>query len=381
LRKAIIQSLHAEEHGIHQGVLRTYSKVYSYCWWPNQHADVEKHIYNCDVCIATSVRRNPVVESRTISYSLQPTAVWHLDFIGPLPSSIRGGNKYALTCIDEASGYLEVIAMPQQNAVGLKLAIEKLITRHGIPYKLRSDNGSAFIDSKWRKYANKLGIKLDYSPAYHPQSNGRIERANRSIKEAIQRKLASNNSNDKRDWFDVLDIVIHGLNTSVSAALGGTLTPFEFIYGRKPRSILDNKFELSTEELALDQWLDRTKSNIKFAVKALLKERKRAEEKRDLVNSEQKSMHAYNINDRVLVFDKTEKVLANLMVSNGDDSPFQSNQAKWKPGVIMEIKGESGKSLVYTIQLDNYINSVSNRGKNKLILDVHADHLKPFPSK
>ena len=268
-----------------------------------------------------------------------------------------------------------------QRCVGLKLAIEKLITRHGIPYKLRSDNGSAFIDSKWRKYANKLGIKLDYSPAYHPQSNGRIERANRSIKEAIQRKLASNNSNDKRDWFDVLDIVIHGLNTSVSAALGGTLTPFEFIYGRKPRSILDNKFELSTEELALDQWLDRTKSNIKFAVKALLKERKRAEEKRDLVNSEQKSMHAYNINDRVLVFDKTEKVLANLMVSNGDDSPFQSNQAKWKPGVIMEIKGESGKSLVYTIQLDNYINSVSNRGKNKLILDVHADHLKPFPSK
>jgi hypothetical protein len=68
------------------------------------------------------------------------------------------------------------------------------------------------------------------------------------------------------------------------------------------------------------------------------------------------------------------------MISNGDDSPFQSYQAKWKPGVITEIKGESGKSLVYIVRLENYINSVSNRGKNKLILDVHADHIKPFSS-
>jgi transposase InsO family protein len=334
--------------------------------------DVEKFVQKCPVCTATNIRGSiGTTNSKTISYSTEPTECWHLDFIGPLPKSRRGGNRYVLVAIDEASGYIESKAMPDCTTNGLRQAIRELINRWGIPRILRSDNGTVFTSDSWKQFATKeMGIELQYSPIYHPQSNGRVERANRTIKSTLVKQCAA--SNTAIDWFDVLTTTMHALNTSASVALGGEKSPFEIMHGRKARSILDIKWnEKDQPERELDEWIWRTRETIEIAIKAMKTERKKAENKRmELNNNNNKRINSYKKGDRVLVKDLEPKTLEKKLVTEGNNNPFQSTQSNWKKGIILMQRGDG---LVFDIELDR---SNAKRRIRKQIIQVHADHLQ-----
>lgn len=59
----------------------------------------------------------------------------------------------------------------------MKLPIKTLIV----------DNGKEFHNKKLEKWCHEKGIKLEYSVPHYHQSNGRIERANRTIREALKK--------------------------------------------------------------------------------------------------------------------------------------------------------------------------------------------------
>jgi putative transposase len=105
---------------------------------------------------------------------------WHIDWsVDPLTK------KKLLAIIDDKSRFivfagLFVHATGENSAIGLQKAIDK----HGAPKELVSDNGSHFkkVHSKKtvckpvREVEEKYGIKHIFIRAYHPQSNGKIER-------------------------------------------------------------------------------------------------------------------------------------------------------------------------------------------------------------
>ena len=372
LKNLVIAACHNNQLSGHQGVDRTLQRINSRCWWPFIRRDIDKFIQKCSVCTSTNIRGSTgTTENKTISYSTEPTECWHLDFIGPLPKSRRGGNKYVLVAIDEASGYIESRAMPECTTNGLKQAVRELINRWGIPKILRSDNGSVFTSGGWDKFANKqMGIELQYSPVYHPQSNGRVERANRTIKATLVKQCAA--SNIAIDWFDILTTTMHALNTSASAALGGEKSPFEIMHGRKARSILDIKWsEKDQPKRELDEWNWRTRESIQIAIKAMKSERTKAENKRiELNNDNNKRINIYQIGDRVLIKDSEPKTLTQKLVTGGHNNPFQSSQSNWKKGIILEKRGDG---LVFDVELDK-LNA--KRRIRKEIIQVHADHLQ-----
>ena len=82
------------------------------------------------------------------------------------------------------------------------------ISRFGVPAVITSDRGAQFTTSLWSSICSLLNIKHKTTTAFHPQSNGMVERFHRQLKNSLCARLASAN------WFEYLPWVLLGLHTS-----------------------------------------------------------------------------------------------------------------------------------------------------------------------
>ena len=64
------------------------------------------------------------------------------------------------------------------------------VSNFGVPAIITSDRGAQFTSGIWDALCSKLGVKHSTTTAYHPQSNGLVERAHRQLKEALKSRLA-----------------------------------------------------------------------------------------------------------------------------------------------------------------------------------------------
>jgi len=113
----------------------------------------------------------------------------------------------------------------------------KKIYNQSKPKAIRSDNGSEFINQKFKEYLEKNGIKQILGEAGKPQSNGMIERANATIKELIQKSLEIN---PKFDWIKNLDKLIENINNSNHRVTGFTPNEIQTAFKNDDNVILDS---------------------------------------------------------------------------------------------------------------------------------------------
>ena len=98
------------------------------------------------------------------------------------------------------------------------------ISRFGLPEHITSDRGSAFISGLWSSLANLLGVQLHYTTAYHPQSNGMVERYHRTLKASLMARCAN------PDWIYHLPWVLLGIRTTPKEGLH--VSAAEMVYGQ-----------------------------------------------------------------------------------------------------------------------------------------------------
>ena len=99
---------------------------------------------------------------------------------------------------------------------------------YGPPLRLLADNGSQFISKLFQEICRLLGLKNLFTSTYHPQTNGQVERFNRTIIAAI-RPYASNHSHD---WDLITDALTHAYNTEPHEPT--SVAPFELVLSRPP---------------------------------------------------------------------------------------------------------------------------------------------------
>ncbi|GJV05584.1 reverse transcriptase domain-containing protein [Tanacetum coccineum] len=98
-------------------------------------------------------------------------------------------------------------------------------TKFGLPGEIISDNGKQFRDNPFRDWCEKLCIQQHFASVKHPQTNGLVERANRSLGEGIKARLGKNNKN----WLEEISYVLWAHRTMIKSSNGDT--PFSLTYG------------------------------------------------------------------------------------------------------------------------------------------------------
>lgn len=146
----------------------------------------------------------------------------HVDLVGPLPPS--DGFTHLFTVIDRTTRWPEVIPLKNTTTKDCAHAlIHGWISRYGTPLDITSDRGPQFTSSLWSEIATSLGVQIHRTTAYHPQSNGLVERFHRSLKTSIKTRLQSPN------WINELPWVMLGLRTAPKEDLG--LSSAELVFG------------------------------------------------------------------------------------------------------------------------------------------------------
>ncbi|GJW80449.1 reverse transcriptase domain-containing protein [Tanacetum coccineum] len=106
-----------------------------------------------------------------------------------------------------------------------KFAWDNIVCRFGLLEEIVSDNGKQFSDNPFKDWCDKLNITQRFASVKHPQSNGLVERANRSLGEGIKARLGEGNKN----WVEELPHVLWAHRTMIKSSHGDT--PFSLTYG------------------------------------------------------------------------------------------------------------------------------------------------------
>jgi transposase InsO family protein len=94
---------------------------------------------------------------------------------------------YLLTVIDRSMKWVE--AMPLKNmevATCVENFVDGWVARFGVPASVMSDRDAQFTSAAWVELCERLGIQHVLTTAYHPQSNGMVERVHKQLKEALR---------------------------------------------------------------------------------------------------------------------------------------------------------------------------------------------------
>ena len=151
------------------------------------------------------------------------------DIIGPFPVS-KAGNRYVVVFSEYLTKWVECFLVPSIEAsVIARLLVDEIFCRQGAPRTRLSDRGSNFLSSLVSEVCKLLNTKKVNTTAYHPQTNGLVERFNNTLAEAISSFVSSN----QQDWDVYIPTIQFAYRTSPSVSTGDS--PFYLLYGREPR--------------------------------------------------------------------------------------------------------------------------------------------------
>ena len=156
-----------------------------------------------------------------------PSQVWadiSMDFIEGLPKV--GGKSVILTMVDLFSKYAHFIALghPYTAASVARAFFDGIVRLHGFPTSIVCDRDPVFMGHVWRDLFRMAGVKLRFSAAFHPQTDGQSEVVNK----VIGMYLRCVTGDRPRAWVDWLAWAEYCYNTSYHSALRAT--PFEVVY-------------------------------------------------------------------------------------------------------------------------------------------------------
>ncbi len=154
----------------------------------------------------------------------------YVDIVGPLP--VLTGATHIFTVIDRTTRWPEAIPLSGTTAADCAAALlTGWIQRFGLPCIITSDRGPQFTSSLWSALCSLLSIKHSPTTAYHPQSNGIVERFHRRLKDALRARAAGPKWVSQLPWFML------GIRT---AWRDGDFSPAEAVFGAQP--ILPGQF-------------------------------------------------------------------------------------------------------------------------------------------
>ncbi|GJT28448.1 reverse transcriptase domain-containing protein [Tanacetum coccineum] len=330
----VLREIHEGSCSMHSSPRSVVAKaIWIGYYWPTIHADARKLIRECNDCqIHRPVPRNPQQNLTPIT-SPWPFYKWGIDIAGPFPEG-PCKVKFLIVAIDYFIKWIE--AKPVATITGnqvKKFVWDNIVCRFGLPGEIVSDNGKQFCENPFKDWREKLSIRQCFASVKHPQTNGLVERANRSLGEGIKARLDERS----KDCMGELSHVLWAHRTMIKSSNGET--PFLLTYGTE--AVIPTK--IGTPTLRTTE-IDLIKNDEALEINLDLIEEKREQAAIQEVKSKAKMEKYYNSKVRCTSFKPGDMVYRNNDASHAKDGGKLG--PKWEgPYKVTESLGRGAYKL------------------------------------
>lgn len=297
MRETLMKETHSGPFGGHfaaRGLYNTLSRLY---WWDGMFGDVVRWCRSCLTCAAyqgCGQRAKPALQPIPVGAPFDRVGVDILE----MPRTVNG-NRYVVVFMEYLTKWVEAYAVADQTSETIaQLLVDHVVCRHGVPGQLLSDRGPNLLSNLLLDVCDLLGMKKINTTAYHPQTDGLVERMNKTLRSM----LAKHAQTFGPDWDVHLQQVLFAYRVKPQESTKES--PFYLLYGRDAR--------LPTET-ALSQPLTLYQENLEdyraSLVAGLSEAWETARECITKAQKKQKTQHdkrarpaKYSVGDRVMVF-------------------------------------------------------------------------------
>ncbi|GBC11726.1 protein NYNRIN-like [Rhizophagus irregularis DAOM 181602=DAOM 197198] len=288
--EGLLYMMHDHELSAHFGIKAIQDKIRGKYWWNKMMKDIENYVKSCDRC----QRRNKPQGKNELSPISVKTPFYQIgiDFVGPLPAT-KKRNRYIIVAMDYFTKWPEARATKRDTAEEVvKFLYEDIICRHGCPRKIISDRGKHFDNKMVELLTKKFEIKHNLSTSYHPQTNGLVERFNKTLCESLA-KLQ-----EDKQWDDKIPSVLFAYRNKTHSST--KTKPFYLVYGRKANFIEE---ETQTTE-RLNEIIEGLPFQRNIAKEEILRSQVKQKEYHD---SRSKRKEEFKIGDEVLRYNAAQQ--------------------------------------------------------------------------
>ncbi|KAL0561149.1 hypothetical protein IC582_001569 [Cucumis melo] len=217
---------------MHPGSTKMYQDLRSVYWWRGMKREVADFVSRCLVCQQVKAPR------QCQTGLLQPLSVpgwkWEsvsMDFITGLPKTLKSYTVIWVV-VDRLTKSAHFVP-GKSTYTGSKwgqLYMTEIVRLHGVPVSIISDRDTRFTSKFWKGLQLALGTRLDFSTAFHPQTDGQTERLNQILEDMLRACVLEFSGS----WDSHLHLMEFTYNNSYQATIG--MAPFEALYGKCCRS-------------------------------------------------------------------------------------------------------------------------------------------------
>jgi hypothetical protein len=332
LRSNIIHECHDTPTSGHLGKDKTIDQVKRRFYWFRMDSEIQKYVVSCDLCQRNKPsQRSKIGLLKPLPIPEYPWQQISMDLITQLPRS-KLGNDAIVVFVDKLTKMVHYIPTTT-NVTAPKLAkivLKDVCRIHGIPESILSDRDPRFTANFWRSLWDQLGTKLVMSTAYHPQTDGQTERANRTLEEMLRSYVNINHS----DWDEYLSVLEMAYNNSKQISTG--FSPFYLNLGKEinmPIDIVLNKIRSCKNPEAADR-IKELHNNLKIA-------------KDNIIKSQQRQVHYADKHRRDIIFKVGDLVLLSTehLKLVGDNRSIKFSNKNIGPFKILKVIGTNAYEL------------------------------------
>ena len=198
----------------HQGIDKVYQRILKRFEWPGMKKACEKWVTACLSC-------QQVKNSRKLRFPLQSIESSEFNEVVQIDHQkicmTDSGYDQVLVTIDHFTKYAEAVPCITASAEETcDHVINTWIARHGCPMTFQSENGTAFVGELTKELMRRSQVAQAHSTTYHPQTNGLVERQNRTLVSMLRVYC----SRYMTDWDRYLPQVMGAYNSTQHSTTG-----------------------------------------------------------------------------------------------------------------------------------------------------------------
>ncbi|MBW0549063.1 hypothetical protein O181_088778 [Austropuccinia psidii MF-1] len=230
IQLSILQKRHDSPLAGHHGQEKTLKLVKQDFHWSSMTQFIKDYVPSCQQCSRNkNIHHRKFGLLKTLPIPNGPWICLSMDFITQLPLS----NSFdSILVIVDRFSKMAFFIPTMSSITSLYLAhlfIKNIFSKHGLPSSIVSDRGPLFVSSFWTNLCQQLKISRDLSTAYHPETDGQIERLNQILEQYLW-MYVSYHQDDWNTWLPLAEFAYNNSDHSSTKQ-----SPFFTVYGRDPQ--------------------------------------------------------------------------------------------------------------------------------------------------